>query len=81
SDPFALGDVLLSDQGYDRSRLEAIRDAGARKVVKLKEPVQVHLTYLTAWMNKDGSTHFRRDIYDRDEVLLKALARAMTENL
>ncbi|MEP4033995.1 L,D-transpeptidase family protein [Roseibium polysiphoniae] len=81
SDPFALGDVLLSDQGYDRAKLEAIRDAGARKVVKLEEPVQVHLTYLTAWMNKDGSTHFRRDIYDRDEVLLKAMARAMTENL
>ncbi|WP_417684152.1 L,D-transpeptidase family protein [Roseibium sp.] len=81
SDPFALGEVLLADEGYDRARLEQIRDSGERQVVTLKEPVPVHLTYLTAWMNKDGSTHFRRDIYDRDEVLLKALARAMTDNL
>jgi len=81
SDPFALGDVLLAGQGYDRARLEAIRDTGKRTVVKLEQPIPVHITYLTAWMNKDGSTHFRKDIYKRDEVLLKALARAMTDNL
>lgn len=81
SDPFALGDMLLADQGYDRARLEAIRDTGERTVVKLERPIPVHITYLTAWMNKDGSTHFRKDIYKRDAVLLKALARAMTENL
>lgn len=80
SDPFELGDVLLADQGYDRARLEAIRESGKRQVLTLETPISVHLTYLTAWMNKDGSTHFRRDIYERDKVLLKALAQAMTEN-
>ena len=81
SDPFALGSVLLGDQGYDRAKLEALRDSGERKIVKLDRPIPVHLTYLTAWMNKDGSTHFRQDIYDRDQVLQKALAEAMTKNL
>lgn len=81
SDPFALGDALMAAQGFDRARLEQIRDNGKRQVIKLDQPIPVHLTYLTAWMNKDGSTHFRRDIYNRDKVLLKALARAMTENL
>ena len=81
SEPFTLGDTLLADQGYDKARLEAIRDSGERTVVKLQKPIPVHITYLTAWMNKDGSTHFRKDIYDRDAILLKALARAMTENL
>lgn len=81
SDPFALGEVLLAAQGFDRAKLEKIRDSGDRQVITLKEPVPVHLTYLTAWMNKDGSTHFRPDIYERDEALLKALARAMRENL
>ncbi len=80
-DPFALGDMILGDYGYDRARLEQIRDGGQRKVIKLDTPMPVHITYLTAWMNKDGSTHFRRDLYQRDKVLLKALARAMTENL
>jgi murein L,D-transpeptidase YcbB/YkuD len=58
-----------------------MRDSGDRKVIKPKVPIEVHLTYLTAWMNKDGSTHFRKDIYERDKVLLKALRTAMTENL
>lgn len=81
SDPFALGDVLLSSQGYDRAKLESIRDSEQRTVISLKAPIKVHLTYLTAWMNKDGSTHFRKDIYGRDATLLKALRTAMTENL
>lgn len=81
SDPFALGDVLLSSQGYDRARLESIRDSEQRTVITLKEPIKVHLTYLTAWMNKDGSTHFRKDIYGRDAALLNALRTAMTKNL
>ncbi|MBD8892803.1 L,D-transpeptidase family protein [Labrenzia suaedae] len=81
SDPFGLAEVLLGDQGYTLDQLDALRDSGERKVITLKTPIPVHLTYLTAWMNKDGSTHFRKDIYGRDETLLKALAKAMTENL
>jgi murein L,D-transpeptidase YcbB/YkuD len=42
-------------------------------VIKLKTPVPVHLTYLTAWVNKDGSVNFRRDVYGRDTVLAKAI--------
>ncbi len=81
SDPFALADVLLVDSDATPGKWEAIRDSGERTVVKTKVEIDVHLTYLTAWMNKDGSTHFRKDIYDRDKVLLEALRRAMTENL
>ncbi len=81
SDPFALADVLLQHADPTPGVWERLRDAGDRKVVKPGVPIEVHLTYLTAWMNKDGSTHFRKDIYERDDVLLKALRRAMTENL
>jgi murein L,D-transpeptidase YcbB/YkuD len=40
----------------------------------------VHIAYLTTWVNKDGSVHFRSDVYDRDTALAKALlgARAGT---
>lgn len=81
SDPFTLAAVLLSDTNDTPAYWEQIRDQGARKIVKPKVPIEVHLTYLTAWMNKDGSTHFRRDIYGRDKVLLEALRTAMTQNL
>ncbi len=81
SDPFALADVLLADAHAGTGHWEKLRDAGQRKIVKPETAIEVHLTYLTAWMNKDGSTHFRKDIYERDSVLLKALRKAMTENL
>ena len=81
SDPFGLADVLLADSNAAPGHWEAIRDSGERTVVKPTVAIEVHLTYLTAWMNKDGATHFRKDIYGRDKVLLDALRRAMTENL
>ncbi|MEO1112208.1 MAG: L,D-transpeptidase family protein [Pseudomonadota bacterium] len=81
SNPFALADVLLADNNATPGHWEGIRDTQKRTVIKPVVPIEVHLTYLTAWMNKDGSTHFRKDIYGRDEVLLDALRKAMTENL
>ncbi|GGE97620.1 L,D-transpeptidase family protein [Stappia taiwanensis] len=71
--PFDLGEVLLARDGWSKDRLIAARDTKKRRIVKLKEPIPVHLTYLTAWVNKDGSTHFRRDVYGRDKVLKTAL--------
>jgi L,D-transpeptidase YcbB len=53
------------DQGRDRH--------GPAKVVNLKTKVPVHITYLTAWVNKDGTVHFRNDIYERDQRLAAAL--------
>ncbi|PVB63747.1 peptidoglycan-binding protein [Labrenzia sp. 011] len=81
SDPFALADVLLQEVSSTPGHWEQVRDGGERKVVKPQTLIEVHLTYLTAWMNKDGSTHFRKDIYGRDKVLLDALRTAMTQNL
>lgn len=81
SNPFGLADVLLVDSAVNPGHWETVRDSEKRTVIKPKVPIEVHLTYLTAWMNKDGSTHFRKDIYDRDKVLLEALRTAMTKNL
>jgi murein L,D-transpeptidase YcbB/YkuD len=72
--PEQLGAFVLAGQpGWS---LEDIHDAiatGQRMVVGLDEPLPVHITYLTAWVNKDGSVHFRRDVYGRDETLAAAL--------
>jgi len=81
SDPFALANVLLAHKDAAPGNWEKIRDSEKQTVIKPDVPIEVHLTYLTAWMNKDGSTHFRKDIYGRDEKLLDALRKAMTENL
>jgi L,D-transpeptidase YcbB len=42
-------------------------------IVTLERPLPVHIAYLTAWVNKDGSIHFRNDVYGRDGILADAL--------
>lgn len=32
-----------------------------------------HIAYLTVWVNKDGSMHFRRDVYGRDAIRARNL--------
>jgi murein L,D-transpeptidase YcbB/YkuD len=71
--PVDLGAVLLAADGWTKERLETAIATGEQKVVTLSRPIPVHLTYLTAWVNKDGSIHFRDDIYGRDERLAAAL--------
>ncbi|MDP6706802.1 MAG: L,D-transpeptidase family protein [Alphaproteobacteria bacterium] len=74
--PTYLATVLLSDQeDWSKERLEQVIAGKKRRVVNFEKPIPVHLTYLTAWVNKDGSVHFRADIYERDKRLQKALDR------
>lgn len=72
-DPFKFARTLLKAQGVSSAKIKSIRKSGKRTVVQLKRKVPVHIAYLTAWVNKDGSAHFRRDIYGRDKILAKAL--------
>ena len=73
--PEALAEVLLGDQGWTIDRIRAQIDSGQKKVVNLKTKIPVHITYLTAWVNKDGTVHFRNDVYDRDPQLAAAAFR------
>lgn len=73
-DPLVLAELLLTDQGWSRARMDAQIAQGGQRIINLKTPVPVHVTYMTAWANKDGSIHFRRDIYKRDDQLARVLA-------
>lgn len=76
-DPRTLATLLLAPQGWTRARLDAqIRGGPAETTIMLEPPVPVHITYLTAWVNRDGTIQFRDDIYGRDAKLATALARA-----
>ena len=75
-DPQELARVILGLDGMSREQVDAYFASPERRVVRLKRPIPVHITYLTAWVNKDMSVHFRKDIYGRDEQLAKALARS-----
>lgn len=43
------------------------------RVVRLPEPVPVHLQYFTVWVNEEGTVQFRKDIYHWDDLVSKAL--------
>jgi hypothetical protein len=45
----------------------------------LKNPIPVHILYLTAWAYDEGATYFAKDVYDRDEELINALKQVPSE--
>ncbi len=72
--PVDLAVLLLRDTvDWNRSRIDAVINAGKNRTVVLAKPVPVHLVYLTAWMGRDGHVHFREDLYNRDARLVAAL--------
>lgn len=76
-DPLDLAALLLADHGWSRNRIDAAVAGGTQRIINLPEPVPVHVTYLTAWANKDGTVNFRRDPYDRDKALANALGDSL----
>ena len=75
-DPLTMAEKILGPQGWSRKKIDAVIRGGQRRVVKLQTKIPVHVTYLTAWVNKDGAVHFRRDIYGRDKILDLAMQKA-----
>ncbi len=73
--PLALAEVILGSEGWSRKKINAVVRSGKRTVKRLKAKIPVHVAYLTAWVNKDGSVHYRRDVYGRDKILDKALKK------
>lgn len=40
--------------------------SGKTKYINIRNPIPIYITYITAWVDKNGFTHFREDIYQRD---------------
>ena len=75
-DARALAEFLLSTQTEPTTdALNAALAGTETRIVRLAEPVPVHLAYFTAWTGEDGTVHFRKDIYGRDRDLAAALKK------
>ena len=76
SKPLELALFLLKTQGYNWSRedIDTIVLEGERMVVSFKTDLPIHITYQTAWLDKNGKIRFSDDIYGRDTRLQEALA-------
>lgn len=74
--PHELAGILLaSNDGWTPKRIRDMAKKDKEVQVPLKQHIPVHITYLTAWADIDGTVNFRRDIYKRDRALIKILAR------
>jgi murein L,D-transpeptidase YcbB/YkuD len=67
--PDKYAEVLLGvsqpQEGYTAERIRKMYGTGERDI-HLKNPIPVHITYQTAYVNDDGKLIIRDDIYGRD---------------
>ncbi len=75
SEPKQLVEFLLADSDvrWTQEMIGEVIDTAERKVVRLQPPIPVHLVYQTAWGDKNGGMHFNKDLYGRDQQLVRAL--------
>jgi L,D-transpeptidase YcbB len=78
-DPRAFAAWLLADNpGWGRREIDAAIAKGERLDVRLMHKVPVAWVYLTGWVTRDQTIHFRDDVYGHDEKpALVADARPM----
>jgi L,D-transpeptidase YcbB len=64
---FDVGEWLLrGDQNAATGQLGPLIQQRRKETIKLREPVDVHFVYISAWAGRSGITHFRPDIYRKD---------------
>jgi L,D-transpeptidase YcbB len=59
--------LLADNPGWGRAEIDAGIDKGQRIDIRLTHKVPVAWTYLTGWATRDGTIHFRDDIYGLDD--------------
>lgn len=79
SDPLELAEILLRDQKWTKERIQSVIDRGVTETVHLTNPMPIHIEYWTAWVDRGGMLHFRKDIYERDNQLWEALNFPLTD--
>jgi L,D-transpeptidase YcbB len=72
--PVELAEYLLANRSqWTRESIIAAMRQPVERTVTLSRPIPVHILYWTAWAEEDGTIHFRRDIYNRDQRLYDVL--------
>ena len=68
--PFDLVAYLMKDNpDWDDSKAQTILEEGKTNYVKVANPTQVIITYLTTWVDDGGNVQFRDDIYGLDKPI------------
>jgi murein L,D-transpeptidase YcbB/YkuD len=68
-EPIALAKYVLADQPeWTEDKIKTAMHSGDEQVVKLKQPLPVHLVYFTAWVDETGKVQVFKDVYSRDRL-------------
>ncbi|MBU2193454.1 MAG: peptidoglycan-binding protein [Alphaproteobacteria bacterium] len=70
--PLLAGDLLAS-HAPSGVTVESLMAMDTPQTVTFERPIQLYVTYVTAWANRDGSVHFRSDVHGRDARLAALL--------
>ena len=72
--PIELAAYLLTDNSnWTYEKLTIAVNSKKTRTIFLPDPMNIHILYWTAWVDKDGTVNFRDDIYGRDRQLNIAL--------
>jgi murein L,D-transpeptidase YcbB/YkuD len=66
-------ELLKQDPKMTPERIDKAMHSGKESWYTLKKKVPVYIGYFTAWVDRNGNLNFYKDVYKRDESLLKLL--------
>ena len=70
--PLVLTSYLLQgDQSWTRKRIRQVIDSSDTESARLARPIPIYLVYMTAWVDAADQVHFRKDVYERDQLMEK----------
>jgi hypothetical protein len=75
-DPVKYAEVMTSlgaAEPYSQERIRRMISAGSETDIKFVNPIPVHITYQTAFVDEAGRLQFRDDVYGEDARLIAAL--------
>lgn len=73
-EPAKLAAYLMRDQkGWDTKRIQEAMHATQPATIHLKKKLDVHIEYITAWVDENDTINFREDIYGHDKRQLQQL--------
>ena len=67
--------VLQAHEEWTREKIEAAMHQDKSKIVTLKTPIPVYITYSTVMANAQGQAMFYDDLYNHDAILSEQLAK------
>ena len=77
--PLDLATLVLQDSvRWSRTNINAAINTGKTRMVTLPKRIPVYILYLTT-TDEDDELHFRDDVYNRDDILLKALNKPLPQ--